>query len=358
MDAHQAYRLDVADRVEVDAVAARIDREHGALDVLVNNAGVGMTGPYARMTADEWAFIRSINLDGVVNGCSAFTPPMLSAGRGHVVNVSSGLAFLPTAGESAYAATKAAVLQLSLCLRADWAAHGRRRDRHLSRLHQHLHPTDGPLHRRPGGPRGPRSGWCKGFSRAHPPEKVGAAIVHAIAANRAMVPVGFESVLGWYAHRCMPIALQADPGPPGRTGAEERLVPSLHLPRSRRSLLAVGAAAAFVGGAAAYRRVHTQRASDTQLTHGAGIALVRAAGPRPRMGGARSAAAAHRPHPGRWHCWPCGMRGAARRSSSPTAGAAATKSGSPWRAAWSSPVIEWCSMTNGATAPAPGARHR
>ena len=78
------------------------------------------------MTADEWASIRSVNLDGVVNGCSAFTPPMLSAGRGHVVNVSSGLAFLPTAGESAYATTKAAVLQLSLCLRADWAAARRR----------------------------------------------------------------------------------------------------------------------------------------------------------------------------------------------------------------------------------------
>jgi non-heme chloroperoxidase len=51
-------------------------------------------------------------------------------------------------------------------------------------------------------------------------------------------------------------------------------VPSLHLPRSRRSLLAVGAAAAFVGGAAAYRRVHTQRAGDAAAAAaGAGIAL-------------------------------------------------------------------------------------
>ena len=53
-----------------------------------------------------------------------------------------------------------------------------------------------------------RARLVRGFSRAHPPEKVGVAIVHAITANRAMVPVGFESVLGWYAHRCMPIALQ------------------------------------------------------------------------------------------------------------------------------------------------------
>jgi 2-hydroxycyclohexanecarboxyl-CoA dehydrogenase len=204
---HQAYRLDVADRVEVDAVAARIDEEHGALGVLVNNAGVGMTGPYARMTADEWAFIRSINLDGVVNGCSAFTPPMLSAGRGHVVNVSSGLAFLPTAGESAYAATKAAVLQLSLCLRADWAARGVG----VTAICPGFINTSIPRTARfTGGQEDSkaRERLVKGFSRAHPPEKVGVAIVHAIATNRAMVPVGFESVVGWYAHRCMPIALQ------------------------------------------------------------------------------------------------------------------------------------------------------
>jgi 2-hydroxycyclohexanecarboxyl-CoA dehydrogenase len=122
--AHESYRLDVADRAEVDALATRVTDQHGALNILVNNAGVGMTGPFSRMTAAEWAFIRSINLDGVVNCCAAFAAPMLAAGRGHVVNVSSGLAFIPTAGESAYAATKAAVLQLSLCLRADWAAQG------------------------------------------------------------------------------------------------------------------------------------------------------------------------------------------------------------------------------------------
>ena len=197
----------MADRVEVDELAARIDGDHGALDVLVNNAGVGMTGPYTRMTADEWAFIRSINLDGVVNGCSAFTPPMLAAGRGHVVNVSSGLAFLPTAGESAYATTKAAVLQLSLCLRADWAAHGVG----VTAICPGFINTSIPLTARfTGGQEDPgvRERLVKGFSRAHPPEKVGAAIVQAIATNRAMVPVGFESVLGWYAHRSLPIALQ------------------------------------------------------------------------------------------------------------------------------------------------------
>jgi NAD(P)-dependent dehydrogenase (short-subunit alcohol dehydrogenase family) len=205
--AHAAYRLDVADRADVDEVAAAVQRDHGPLTILVNNAGVGMTGPYADMTAEEWAFIRSINLDGVVHCCSAFTPPMLAARRGQVVNVSSGLAFVPTAGESAYAATKAAVLALSQCLRADWAAHGVG----VTVICPGFINT--PIARSArftGGHEDPkaRERLVKGFARAHPPEKVGAAIVEAIAANRALVPVGFESVLGWYAHRLVPIAFQ------------------------------------------------------------------------------------------------------------------------------------------------------
>jgi hypothetical protein len=48
----------------------------------------------------------------------------------------------------------------------------------------------------------------EGFARAHAPQKVGSAIVDAIATNRAFVPVGFEAVLCWYAHRLVPITVQ------------------------------------------------------------------------------------------------------------------------------------------------------
>ena len=205
--AHRSYRLDVADRGEVEAVAADVDRTHGALAVLVNNAGVGMTGSFSDMTAEDWTFIRSVNLDGVVNCCSAFSPPMLAARRGHVVNVSSGLAFLPTGTESAYAATKAAVLQLSQCLRVNWAPSG---IGVTAICPGFINTPIVTTARFAGGKEDPRvrQRLVEGFARAHPPEKVGEAIVGAIAANRAFVPVGFESVVGWYAHRLMPIALQ------------------------------------------------------------------------------------------------------------------------------------------------------
>jgi NAD(P)-dependent dehydrogenase (short-subunit alcohol dehydrogenase family) len=205
--AHRAYRLNVADREEVDAVAAAVDRQFGALTVLVNNAGVGMTGSFSDMTAEDWTFIRSVNLDGVVNCCSAFTPPMLAAGRGQVVNISSGLAFMATANESAYGTTKAAVLQLSQCLRADWSRHG---VGVTAVCPGFINTPIARSTRFTGGKEDPRrrARLVKSFSRAHPPEKVGAAIVKAIATNRALVPVGFESVLGWYAHRLTPIAFQ------------------------------------------------------------------------------------------------------------------------------------------------------
>jgi NAD(P)-dependent dehydrogenase (short-subunit alcohol dehydrogenase family) len=202
-----AYRLDVADRSEVDAVAADVEREHGALTILVNNAGVGMTGSFSDMTAEDWSFIRSINLDGVVNCCSAFTPPMLRARRGQVVNISSGLGFTPTAKESAYGATKAAVLHLSQSLRADWAGQG---VGVTAICPGFINTPIAASTRFTGGKEDPtqREQMIRGFQKGHPPEKVGEAIIAAIAGNRAVVPVGFESVMGWYGHRLMPIAVQ------------------------------------------------------------------------------------------------------------------------------------------------------
>jgi 2-hydroxycyclohexanecarboxyl-CoA dehydrogenase len=203
---HRAYRLDVADRSEVEAVATAVQEEFGALTILVNNAGVGMTGSFSDMTAADWSFIRSINLDGVVNCCSAFTPPMLAARRGQVVNMSSGLAFVATASESAYGATKAAVLHLSQCLRSEWAPRGVG----VTAICPGVINT--PIVRSArftGGVEDARTRerLVKGFARSHPPEKVGRAVVDAIVTNRAVVPVGFESVVGWYAHRLTPVAL-------------------------------------------------------------------------------------------------------------------------------------------------------
>ncbi|HUF33442.1 MAG TPA: SDR family NAD(P)-dependent oxidoreductase [Acidimicrobiales bacterium] len=202
-----AHTIDVADRGAVEDLAAEVRSAHGALGVLVNNAGVGMSGRFADMSADDWSWIRSVNLDGVVNGCAAFGPAMVARGRGHVVNLSSGLGYTPTATEPAYVTTKAAVLALSQCLRADWGPRGVGVtavcpgviNTPIIDHTRFLGDQDDPEAKRR---------TAKIFQRGHKPEKVAAAIIDAVERDRVVVPVGFEARIGWFLHRLAPLALQ------------------------------------------------------------------------------------------------------------------------------------------------------
>ena len=120
----EAYGTDVADAAQMAALAQTVESAHGPVDVLVNNAGVGMSGRFLDTTLEDWDWILGVNLRGVIHGCRAFGPRMVARRRGHVVNMSSALAYMPRASEPAYVTTKAAVLSLSRCLRADWASQG------------------------------------------------------------------------------------------------------------------------------------------------------------------------------------------------------------------------------------------
>jgi NAD(P)-dependent dehydrogenase (short-subunit alcohol dehydrogenase family) len=201
-----AYACDVADEAAVLDLADQVGREHGALTVLVNNAGVGMSGGFADMTLDDWTWIRSINLDGVVHGCHAFGPAMLAAGNGHIVNMSSGLAYLPRSSEVAYCTTKAAVLAFSRSLRADW----RRQGVSVSAVCPGVINT--PIiqsTRFIGDMANPRTKDLaqRVYNRAHRPEVVADAVLSAIQRDRAVVPAGFEASLGWHLAKVLPVAV-------------------------------------------------------------------------------------------------------------------------------------------------------
>jgi len=118
-------KVDVGSVAEMEAFAGWVAAEFGAPDVVVNNAGIGMTGAVLETKAADWDRILRINLGGVIHGSTLFGRQMVAAGkRGHIVNVSSGLAFFPTRSLPAYATTKAAVQMLSECLRAELAGRG------------------------------------------------------------------------------------------------------------------------------------------------------------------------------------------------------------------------------------------
>lgn len=203
----KARLADVADREGLERLAAELVEAYGPIDIVVNNAGVGMSGRFADMEAQDWEWIRSINLDGVINGCAVFGTPMLRAGAGHVVNVSSGLAYTMRATEPAYVTTKAAVLAFSRCLRADWAPQGVG----VSVICPGIIRT--PIFERSrllgdqGGEKARRKG-AKLFRRGHAPGKVAEAICRAIERDKGVVPVGWEARLGWAGNRFVPGALE------------------------------------------------------------------------------------------------------------------------------------------------------
>jgi NAD(P)-dependent dehydrogenase (short-subunit alcohol dehydrogenase family) len=200
------YVCDVADRAAMEQLAAEVHRAHGVLDVLVNNAGVGMSGRFGDMTLDDWEWIRSINLDGVVHGCHAFGTAMAERGRGHIVNVSSGLAFLPRSTEIAYCTTKAAVLMFSRSLRADW----RRRGVGVSAVCPGVINTPILTRGRFVGPMwtpGTMRLAQRGFGWGHSPDVVATAVLDAIRRDRVMVTPGLESFLLWHLHKVLPLAV-------------------------------------------------------------------------------------------------------------------------------------------------------
>jgi meso-butanediol dehydrogenase/(S,S)-butanediol dehydrogenase/diacetyl reductase len=116
--------VDVTDRAALDALAGRIDAEHGGLDVLINAAGVLTPNlPVDELPADDFRRAYEVNVIGTVNTCQAFSP-LLRARRGAVVNVASQAALVSLPMQAAYTAAKGAVAALTRSLAIDWAEAG------------------------------------------------------------------------------------------------------------------------------------------------------------------------------------------------------------------------------------------
>ena len=100
---------DVRDRAAVQRAVATVVQRFGGLDVLVNNAGVGVGAPIAVLAPEEWHRLIETNLTGVFHCCQAAIAPLKANGGGWIVNVSSLAGKNPFAGGAAYCATKAGV---------------------------------------------------------------------------------------------------------------------------------------------------------------------------------------------------------------------------------------------------------
>ncbi|MGW0465656.1 SDR family oxidoreductase [Streptomyces sp. NPDC003027] len=207
-----AETVDVSDELAMEKLAAKVASDHGVVDVLFNNAGIGLTGSFFDTTSEEWKKVLDVNLWGVIHGCRIFGGQMAERGQGgHIVNTASAAAFQPSRALPAYSTSKAAVLMLSECLRAELAGQGigvtaicpgivntsitatarfagagdeeqKRRQKQVSRLYG---------------------------MRNYPPEKVADAILRAVLRNEAVVPVTPEARGARFLSRFAPRALRA-----------------------------------------------------------------------------------------------------------------------------------------------------
>jgi NADP-dependent 3-hydroxy acid dehydrogenase YdfG len=117
----QAVTADVTDIAQMKALAARAIAAYGAIDVMLNNAGVMPLAFYADHEAalEKWHRCIDINIKGVLNGTVAVFDQMMAQGHGHVINVSSIYGNFPVVGAGVYGASKAAVNFLSESLRME-----------------------------------------------------------------------------------------------------------------------------------------------------------------------------------------------------------------------------------------------
>ncbi|MEM1031439.1 MAG: SDR family NAD(P)-dependent oxidoreductase [Myxococcota bacterium] len=102
--------MDVADPASTGAALDRIAAEVGRVDILVPNAGISSSAPYARTTDDAWERMMTVNATAVMRQCRRLIPAMVDAGWGRVVIVASNAGLMGYAYTSAYCASKHAVL--------------------------------------------------------------------------------------------------------------------------------------------------------------------------------------------------------------------------------------------------------
>ncbi len=120
----RAYRCDVSDRASVERAVEAAEADLGALDILVNSAGVVRLAPAEDLSDDFWDLTMDVNLKGTFLASQVVGRRMLERGDGCIVNLASQAASVALAEHAAYCASKAGVIGLTKVLASEWAGRG------------------------------------------------------------------------------------------------------------------------------------------------------------------------------------------------------------------------------------------
>ena len=204
-----AQRVDVADASQMASFADAVHSRIEAVDILMNNAGVAIGGPFQATSLEDWDWILGINVKGVVHGCHYFIPKMVERGRGgHVVNLSSAAGYAATSMLAAYNTTKFAVLGLTEALAEELRPHG------ISVTAICPGIIDTPITRSARlvgelATAEAREEMVRGYQRrGYTPERVAKKILQAMQRDRLVAPVSPEAWAMYYLKRFAPWALR------------------------------------------------------------------------------------------------------------------------------------------------------
>jgi 2,3-dihydro-2,3-dihydroxybenzoate dehydrogenase len=119
-----SYAADISDSKIVDKIVQHIEADQGAIDYLVNVAGVLCLQPVVLLSDTDWARTFAVNSTGVFNVSRSVAKSMISRRCGAIVTVSSNAATVPRVGMAAYAASKAAATHFTRCLGLELSHYG------------------------------------------------------------------------------------------------------------------------------------------------------------------------------------------------------------------------------------------
>jgi NAD(P)-dependent dehydrogenase (short-subunit alcohol dehydrogenase family) len=120
----EVFAMDVLSRSSVrQAVAAAVEKL-GAIDILLNNAGVNVRKTVLELSEEEWDLVVDTNLKGYFLVAQAVAPHLIARGRGKVINVSSIFGAVGMNNQLAYASSKGGVVQMTKVMAIEWAPHG------------------------------------------------------------------------------------------------------------------------------------------------------------------------------------------------------------------------------------------
>lgn len=198
----ERVRAEPVDVTDADAVQALVDgvaRREGRLDLMFNNAGIAVMADTRDTSLADWNRLIDVNLRGVVHGVMAAYPIMIRQGSGHIVNTASAAGILSSPATTAYAATKHAVVGLSLSLRAEAVHRGVR----VSVVCPGLIETPIIQNAKIVGPTVERI-LAESPLRLHSSERLAQAVLRGVARNRAIIPFTSEVRVMWWLHRLSP----------------------------------------------------------------------------------------------------------------------------------------------------------